>query len=73
MLGGNKMNDRFWRDTMANLARHMGVTEPTVDTQAVCIDKHRQWKQVRNIRNSASLRTMRRTLTAPIRRLTGRG
>ena len=73
MLGGNKLNDRFWRQTLENLARHVGVAEPAVDTQVVCIDKHRQWKQARNIRNSASLRTMRRTLTAPIRRLTGRG
>jgi hypothetical protein len=73
MLGGNKMNDRFWRDTMANLARHMGVATPAVDTQVVCIDKHRQWKQARNLRNSATLRTVRRTLTAPVRWITRRG
>lgn len=73
MLGGNKMNDRFWRDTMANLARHIGVPAPAVVTQVVCIDRRRQWKQARNIRNSATLRTARRTLTAPVRKLIGRG
>ncbi len=73
VLGGNRLNDRFWRDTLANLARHMGVTEPIVETQVICVDKRRQWRYVRNLRNSASLRTVRRTIGAPLRRLTGRG
>ena len=57
---------------MENLAQHVGVTAPAVDTQVVCIDKRRQWRQARNIRNSATFRTMRLTLTAPFRRLTSR-
>lgn len=73
ILGGNKLNDRFWRETMTNLARHVGVAEPIIETRAVCIDKRRQWRYVRNLRNSASIRTVRRTLGAPVRRLTGRG
>ena len=73
ILGGNKLNDRFWRETLTNLARHVGVAQPIVETQVVCIDKRRQWRYVRNLRNSASIRTARRTLGAPIRRLTGRG
>ncbi|MBA2374111.1 MAG: hypothetical protein H0V74_07920 [Chloroflexi bacterium] len=73
VLGGNRLNDRFWRDTLTNLARHVGVAEPVVETLVVCIDKRRQWRYVRNLRNSASIRTVRRTLGAPVRRLTGRG
>jgi hypothetical protein len=73
VLGGNKLNDRFWRETLTNLARHVGVAEPIVETQVVCIDKRRQWRYVRNLRNSASIRTARRTLGAPFRKLTGRG
>ena len=73
MLGGNKLNDRFWQETLTNLARHVGVVEPAVDTVVVCLDKRRQWRYVRNLRNSASVRTTRRTLGAPFRRLTGRG
>jgi hypothetical protein len=73
VLGGSRMNDRFWRDTLTSLARHVGVAEPSVETSVVCIDKHRQWRYVRNLRNSASIRTARRTLGAPVRRLTGRG
>jgi hypothetical protein len=67
VLGGNSMNNRFWRETLENLARHVGVAEPVVDTKVVCIDRRRQWRQARNIRHSASMRTARLTLTAPIR------
>jgi hypothetical protein len=73
MLGGNRINNRFWETTMRNLATHVGVALPVVDVQVVCIDRNRQWRQWRNIRNSASIRSARRTLTAPIRKLTGRG
>ena len=72
MLGGNRFNDRFWRDTLLNLARHVGATAPIVVTQVVCIDKRRQWRYARNLRNSASIRTFRRNLGAPVRLLTGR-
>jgi len=73
MLGGNKMNDRFWVQTLQNLARHLGVAEPVVDTQIVCVDKNRQWRHVRNLRYSATLHSARRTITAPLRKLTGKG
>jgi hypothetical protein len=73
MIGGNRMNSRFWRQTLENLARYVGVAAPSVETQVVCIDKHRQWRHARNVRNSATLRTARHTLTAPIRWITRRG
>jgi hypothetical protein len=73
MLGGNRMNDRFWRETLANVATTMGATDPKVDVQVVCIDKHRQWRHAGNVRNSATLRTARHTLTAPVRWITRRG
>ena len=72
LLGGNRMNNRFWERTVENLARHVGVTEPVVDTKIMCIDRRRQWRQARNVRYSATVRTMRLTLTAPFRRLTSR-
>jgi hypothetical protein len=73
IFGGNKMNDRFWRDTLSNLAKAMGTADPKVDTQVICIDKKRQWKQAGNVRNSATLRTARHTLTAPLRWVTRKG
>jgi hypothetical protein len=73
IMGGNKMNDRFWKDTVGNLARYLGVGEPAVETQIVCIDKRRQWRRAGNVRNSATIRTARHTLAAPVRWLTRRG
>jgi hypothetical protein len=73
MLGGNRMNNSFWRQTLENLARHVGVAQPVVETQIVCIDKNRQWRHVGNLRNSATVRSARRTMTAPVRKLTGKG
>ena len=73
MLGGNRQNNRFWEATLRNLAAAVGVAAPVVDTQVVCIDRKRQWRFWRNIRNSATIRSARRTLTAPFRKLTGRG
>lgn len=73
MLGANKLNDRFWRQTLENLADHVGVTEPAIETQIACIDKRRQWRHIRNVRNSATLRTARHTLSAPLRWIMRRG
>jgi len=73
ILGGNRMNNNFWRDTLRNLGLAMGATDPEVDVQVVCIDKNRQWRQARNVRNSATLRTARHTITAPVRWITRRG
>ena len=73
MLGGNRQNDKFWEATLRNLASAVGAATPVVVTQAVCIDKKRQWRYWRNIRNSASIRSARRTLTAPYRKIIGRG
>jgi len=67
VLGANRANNRFWEATLENLARHVGVAEPSVTTQAVCIDRGRQWRHAGNLRHSASLRTARLTVTAPVR------
>ena len=67
MLGANRMLTAFWRETLINVALAMGATDPTVIIEVVCIDKRRQWRHAGNIRNSATLRTARRTLTAPVR------
>jgi hypothetical protein len=71
MLGGNRLNNRFWEATLGNLATEVGVAGPVVETQVACIDRKRQWRYWRNVRNSASIRSARRTLTAPFRKLTG--
>jgi hypothetical protein len=72
-FGGNRQNNKFWQGTLRNLAGFVGVAEPVVATEVTCIDKNRQWRHWRNVSNSATLHSARRTLTAPIRKLTGRG
>jgi len=67
MLGSSRYNDRFWADTLANLARAMGVAEPAIETTKLCVDRRRQWRYVRNIRHSAAISTAVGTLTAPVR------
>ena len=77
LLGANRANDRFWEETLANLARSLGVDEPVVSSQKVCVDRHRQWRYFRNVRNSAAFSMAFGTVTAPVRwlrrRRTARG
>ena len=72
MLGGNRMNDRFWCETLINVSRAMGATDPAVDAVVVCVDPRRQWRHVGNVRYSVPVRTARRVLTAPGRWISGR-
>ena len=67
MLGGNRLNDRFWTQTLEALARSVGVLEPSVDTQKVCVDRSRQWRFVRNVRHSATIGSLMGAATAPAR------
>ncbi len=67
MFGANRLNDRFWEQTLENLARSLGVTAPVVDAQKVCVDKRRQWRYVRNLRHSAVVNMAVGTATAPAR------
>ncbi len=55
-LGGHRQEDRFWEQTLTNLAAHFGVETP-VETQVVCVDRKRQWSKAGNIRNSAAIRS----------------
>jgi hypothetical protein len=73
LFGADRMNDRFWVGTLANLARTLGVTTPEVETIKVCVDRRRQWRYVRNLRHSPAISTAVGTLTAPARWLRRRG
>lgn len=54
-LGGHRQEDRFWRQTLENLAAHFGV-DGTVETQVTCVDRRRQWSKAGNVRHSAAIR-----------------
>ena len=67
MLGANRANDRFWEQTLVNVARSLEVSEPLVETTRVCVDKRRQWKYAGNVRHSAAVHMAMSTVTAPAR------
>jgi hypothetical protein len=66
VLGGNRLNSRFWIETAENLARYFGV-EPDVRSQVVCVDRRRQWRKAGNLSKNAAIRTFVWTLGTPVR------
>ncbi len=62
-----RREDRFWQQTVTNLARHLGVADPAVTTSVVCVDRKRQWSNARNVWHNAGVRTALYTLGAPLR------
>jgi hypothetical protein len=71
LLGANRANDRFWEQTLANLARSLGSPDPAVAIQRVCVDRRRQWRYARNVRFSPAVQMAVSTITAPARWLRG--
>ena len=67
MLGANRSNDRFWEQTLENLARSLGVPEPAVEARKVCVDRRRQWRYAANVRHSAAVNMAVATFAAPAR------
>jgi hypothetical protein len=67
LFGANRANDRFWEQTLENLARALGVASPEVRALKVCVDRRRQWRYVRNLRHSAAVNMAIGTVTAPAR------
>lgn len=63
---GGSMEDRFWRQSLQNLAARFGVTAQ-VSQQNTVLDPHLQWSQARNIWYNAAIRTTFYQLAAPLR------
>jgi hypothetical protein len=55
-LGGHKLENRFWEQTLGNLARALGAGG-RVETHVACVDRKRQWSRAGNIRHSAAIRS----------------
>ena len=66
-LGGHRQEDRFWHQTLSNLAAHLGAGGASVDTQVVCVDKRRQWSKWTNVWHSSAIRSTLYMLGAPVR------
>jgi hypothetical protein len=67
-FGGHRMENRFWEQTLGNLAAHLGVAEPTVSTTMTCVDRRRQWSKAGNVRNSVAIRSTLHMLRPPKKR-----
>ena len=67
ILGANRTQDRFWQQTLANLATSLGVVQPVVETTLVCVDRRRQWKYARNLTHSPAVSMAVGTVKAPAR------
>ena len=61
--------DVFWAATLRNLAAHHGVPDTTVGSTTVCVDRHRLWRNWRNVRHNAGIRSFLHMLSAPLRAL----
>jgi hypothetical protein len=64
-----KGEDVFWAATLRNLAAHHGVADATVESTTTCVDKRRLWRNWRNVRHNAGIRSFLHLLTAPVRAL----
>jgi hypothetical protein len=54
--GAAKQEDRFWYETLENLANRLGV-HGELGQQDVLVDPHLQWSGLKNIWHSAAIRS----------------
>jgi hypothetical protein len=54
---GHKAEDKFWFDTLSNLAAHFGSPNRQPTLTAVCVDKKVQWAEAGNIWHNAAIRS----------------
>ena len=66
-FGGHGKEDRFWQHTLRALAAHLGTEDAEVQTQALCVDKRRQWSKASNVWHNAAIRSGVYMMGAPFR------
>jgi hypothetical protein len=66
-----RMEDKFWRQTLENLATHFDVRDAVVEREVVCVDKKRQWKNAKNVWHNSAVRSTLYMLGAPVRWVRG--
>jgi len=64
--GGHRQEDKHWVHTLRSLAAHVGV-ESEVEVERICVDKHREWSRVGNVKQNAGIRSFTHMLGAPFR------
>ena len=69
--GRQQLNNRFWQRDAAQPREARRASRSRWSTpRSSASTSNRQWRHARNVRNSATLRTARHTLTAPVRWIT---
>ncbi len=63
----HRVEDMTWQHTLRSVAAHFGASGE-VETRVVCVDPKRQWRQYKNIRHNAMIRSALHAITAPLRR-----
>jgi hypothetical protein len=58
MCGGHRKEDHFWAHTLTAVARYLGVADPTVSRNVVCVDDKRQWRHWTNVWHNAAIRSL---------------
>jgi hypothetical protein len=66
MAGGHRKEDQFWAATLTNLAARLGAAGAPVTARRVLIDPRRQWRNARNARHNALVRTMAQASAAAL-------
>ena len=61
-VGGKE--DSFWAATLHNLGAHFGIDGQATQTKT-CVDRSRQWRNAKNVRENAALRSGFYTMTHP--------
>jgi hypothetical protein len=56
-MGGHGKENKFWEQTLANLAAELGAEDAKVGTTVVCVDRKRQWARATNVRHSVAIRS----------------
>ena len=65
-LGGHRKEDKFWEATLNALAAHFGA-EGHYEKVVKVVDKKRQWRRARNIKQNAAIRTSVYRMGTPLR------
>jgi hypothetical protein len=59
-----RREDAFWAATLHRLGVRFGLEIESTQT-AICVDRRRQWRNAKNVRNNAAMRTGLYTITHP--------
>jgi len=57
--------DQFWPGVLRNLATGSGVGPVDVQSSTTCVDRKRLWRNWRNVRHNAGIRSAWHTITSP--------